>query len=261
MEGIIMAVVVIGATGLIIGLLLGVAAKKFAVEVDEKELLIRDILPGNNCGGCGYAGCDALAEAISKGEAPAHGCPVAGAEKAKEIAKVMGVNAEDKEKEVAFVKCSGTCNKVEMKYNYYGVKDCRKLALIPGRGDKKCKFSCMGYGSCVKACPFDAIHVIDGVARVDKEKCKACGKCIEVCPNHLIELIPYSSNYRVACSSTEKGKSVKDACEAGCIGCGLCVKQCKEEAITLENNIAYINQSKCIKCGKCAEKCPVKVII
>lgn len=261
MEGIIMAVLVIGITGLVIGLLLGIAAKKFAVEVDEKEILIREVLPGNNCGGCGFAGCDALAKAIAAGEAPVNACPVAGAEKAKEIANIMGVSADEKEKQVAFVKCNGTCDKTTVKYNYYGVQDCRKLALIPGRGDKKCKFGCMGYGSCVEACPFDAIHVINGVAKVDKEKCKACGKCLQVCPNHLIELVPYSGCYKVACSSTEKGKNVREACEAGCIGCGICVKQCEAQAITVENNIAYIDQSKCTKCGKCAEKCPAKVIL
>lgn len=256
-----MSIAIIGVTGLIIGLLLGVAAKKFAVEVDEKEILIRDILPGNNCGGCGFAGCDALAKAIAGGEAEPNACPVAGADIAKEIASIMGVEAQDKEKEVAFVKCSGTCDKTEVKYNYYGVQDCRKLALIPGRGDKKCNYGCMGYGSCVDVCPFDAIHIRDGVATVEKDKCMACGKCINVCPNHLIELVPYSADYKVTCSSLEKGKNVKEACAVGCIGCGICAKQCTVDAITVENNLAYIDQSKCIKCGKCAERCPVKIIL
>lgn len=261
MNGILIAAIMIGVAGLAIGLLLGVAAKTFAVEVDEKEVQVREVLPGNNCGGCGFAGCDALAKAIATGEAPTNACPVAGPEKAKIISNIMGVDAAEKEREIAFVKCTGTCDKVELQYNYYGIQDCRKLALIPGKGEKKCNSGCMGYGSCVKACPFDAIHIINGVAVVDKEKCKACGKCIAVCPNHLIELVPYKAKYMVGCSSTLKGKEVRDACDNGCIGCGICTKQCETDAITLENNIAHIDQSKCVGCGKCAEKCPAKIIL
>ena len=259
--GIITATAVIGIIGLLIGILLGVAAKAFAVEVDEREILVREQLPGNNCGGCGYAGCDALAKAIAAGEAAVNACPVGGEPVGKAIGKIMGVAAEEKEREVAFVKCSGTCDKTAIKYNYYGVYDCKKLALIPGHGEKACAYGCMGYGSCVRACPFDAIHIVNGVARVDKEKCKACGKCIAECPNHLIELVPYSAKHVVKCSSKDKGKAVKDACSTGCIGCGLCVRQCEFDAITVENNIAHIDQSKCTGCGKCAEKCPSHVII
>ncbi|SET10408.1 RnfABCDGE type electron transport complex subunit B [[Clostridium] polysaccharolyticum] len=258
---IITAAAVIGIIGLLVGLLLGVAAKAFAVEVDEKEILVREQLPGNNCGGCGYAGCDALAKAIAQGEASVDACPVGGDPVGKAIAKIMGVTAGDKEREVAFVKCAGTCDKAETKYNYYGIYDCKKLALIPGNGDKACSYGCMGYGSCVRACPFDAIHVINGIAKVDKEKCKACGKCIAECPKHLIELVPYKAKHVVQCSSQDKGKAVKDVCSTGCIGCGLCVKQCEFDAISVENNIAHIDQSKCTGCGKCAEKCPSHVIV
>lgn len=261
LSGIITAAAIIGIIGLLVGLLLGVAAKAFAVEVDEKELLVRDQLPGNNCGGCGYAGCDALAKAIAAGEAAVDACPVGGEPVGKAIASIMGVTAGDKEREVAFVKCAGTCDKTVTKYNYYGVYDCKKLALIPGNGDKACSYGCMGYGSCVRACPFDAIHVINGIAKVDKEKCKACGKCIAECPKNLIELVPYKAAHMVQCSSKDKGKTVKDVCSAGCIGCGICAKQCEFDAITVENNVAHIDQSKCTGCGKCAEKCPSHVII
>ncbi|SFR63435.1 RnfABCDGE type electron transport complex subunit B [Anaeromicropila populeti] len=258
---VITAAAVIGVTGLLIGLLLGVAGIKFAVEVDEKELFVRELLPGNNCGGCGFAGCDALAKAIAAGDAPVNSCPVAGPDKAVEIGKVMGVDSSDAEKMVAFVKCAGTCDKAGIKYNYYGIHDCKKLALIPGNGEKKCSYGCMGYGTCVRACPFDAIEVVNGVAVVDKDKCKACGKCIAVCPNQLIELVPYSATHIVQCNSKDKGKIVREVCKAGCIGCGICVKQCEAGAVTLENNLAHIDQSKCTGCGKCAEKCPAKVII
>ncbi len=259
--GIIIATAIIGITGLAIGLLLGIAGVKFKVEVDEKEERVRELLPGNNCGGCGFAGCDALAKAIASGEAPANACPVASESVNTEIASVMGVDEQERVKEVAYVKCAGTCDKTEVKYNYFGITDCNKLAMVPGRGGKKCTYGCMGFGSCVNACQFDAIHIIDGIAKVDKEKCVACKKCIAQCPNHLIELVPYDSKYRVTCSSKDKGKDVKAACKTGCIGCGICAKVCESDAVTVENNLAYIDQSKCISCGKCAEKCPAHVIV
>lgn len=261
MNGVVLAALVIGITGILIGLLLGIAGKIFAVEVDERVTLVREELPGNNCGGCGFAGCDALAEAIVKGEAPVNGCPVGGPKAAAAIGGIMGSAAGEMEKRVAFVKCNGTCDKTEIKYNYYGIHDCRKLALIPGHGEKKCAYGCMGYGSCVSVCNFDAIHIMNGVAKVDKDKCTACGQCIKACPNHLIELVPYEAAHLVQCSSQDKGKDVKAACEAGCIGCGICVKQCEAGAVTLENNLAYIDQSKCTQCGKCAAKCPAKIIL
>lgn len=261
MNGIVLAALLIGVTGLLIGVVLGLAGKKFAVEVDERAVLVRENLPGNNCGGCGYAGCDGLADAIAKGEAPVNGCPVGGPAVAEAIGKIMGASVEAGVKKVAFVKCNGTCDKTSVKYNYYGIHDCKKLALIPGEGDKACNYGCMGYGSCVKACAFDAIHIVNGVALVDKEKCVSCGRCVAECPKHLIELVPYESKHIVQCSSHAKGKDVKAACEVGCIGCGICAKQCEFDAITLENNLAYIDQSKCTKCGKCAEKCPSKIIL
>ncbi|MFA9466155.1 MAG: RnfABCDGE type electron transport complex subunit B [Velocimicrobium sp.] len=261
MNGIVLAALVIGITGLAIGLILGVAGKKFAVEVDERVILVRDSLPGNNCGACGYAGCDGLADAIVKGEAPVNGCPVGGSSVAESIGTIMGASAEAGEKKVAFVKCNGTCEKTKVKYNYYGIHDCKKLALIPGEGDKACNYGCMGYGSCVRVCDFDAIHIVNGIALVDKEKCVSCGKCVDECPKHLIDLVPYEAKHIVQCSSHDKGKDVKAVCEVGCIGCGICVKQCEFDAIILENNLAYIDQSKCTKCGKCAEKCPSKIIL
>lgn len=257
---ILIAAGIVGATGIIIGLLLGLAGEKFKVEVDEKEIQVRELLPGNNCGGCGFPGCDGLAAAIAQGTAPVNGCPVGGAEVAAAIGEVMGVAAGEAVKQVAFVKCAGTCDKAATKFNYYGTMDCKQAALTPGGGSKACSHGCLGHGSCVKACPFDAIHIVDGIAKVDKEKCVACGKCVATCPKELIEIVPYTSEYLVRCNSKEKGKAVKDACDAGCIGCGMCTRACEFGAVTVENNIAYIDQSKCTKCGKCAEKCPTKVI-
>ncbi|MDD3173001.1 MAG: RnfABCDGE type electron transport complex subunit B [Herbinix sp.] len=260
LKGVGIATAIVAAVGLFIGLFLGFAAKTFEVETDEREIQVRELLPGANCGGCGYPGCDGLANAIAKGEAPANGCPVANKEAHKKIAEVMGTVVEESERKVAYVKCSGTCDKTEVKYEYYGVQDCKKVALVPGKGNKKCIYGCMGFGSCVKACAFDAIHIINGIAVVDKEKCTACSSCIAQCPNKLIELVPYSARHLVTCNSPEKGKDVKAACAAGCIGCKICVKNCEYGAINVENNLAYIDYSKCTNCGKCATVCPVKVI-
>ena len=207
-SAIIGATILVAAVGLFIGVFLGVAGKKFAVEVDEKEVAIREALPGNNCGGCGYPGCDGLAAAIAKGEAPVNRCPVGGEPVGKIIAGIMDQEAVETARQVAHVKCSGTCEKAKEEYIYTGVEDCEMLPFVPNGGAKACTYGCCGFGSCVKVCPFGAIHIVDGIAVVDKEACKACGKCVAKCPRHLIELIPYSQKVAVDCSSHDKGKQV-----------------------------------------------------
>ena len=260
MNAIIIAVVVIGLLGLFIGLFLGVAAQKLKVETDPREEAILGVLPGNNCGGCGYAGCSGLAAAIAKGEAPVNGCPVGGDPVAEKIGEIMGVSAGSSEKMVAFVKCAGDCNKAKTDYAYQGMQDCRMLSFVPNGGPKSCNYGCLGFGTCVKECPFDAIHVIDGIAKVDEEKCKACGKCVAACPKNLIELVPQKSKYRVSCSSREKGPIVMKACEVGCIGCGMCQRNCPNQAVSVNEFLAKIDYEKCVQCGVCAEKCPKKCI-
>ena len=259
--GILTATLLIGGIGLFIGLFLGAAAIKFKVEVDEKEEAVLEALPGNNCGGCGFPGCSGLAAAIAKGEAPVNACPVGGEPVGKVIAEIMGVEAEESERMIAFVHCQGDCEKTKLDYEYTGIEDCRMLSFVPNGGAKSCNHGCLGYGSCVKVCPFDAIHVENGIAVVDKEKCKACGKCIAVCPKNLISLEPYEAKHIVACSSKDKEPVTMKACSVGCIGCGICVKNCPVEAVKVENFHAVIDQKKCIGCGACKEKCPKKAII
>lgn len=258
-KGILFAILIVGGVGLIIGIVLGIAGKFLAVEVDEKEAAIREVLPGNNCGGCGFPGCDGLAAAIAKGESDPGACPVGGAEVAKQIAEIVGVEAKVVKK-VAYVACSGDCDKAKNKYIYHGNMSCKDAVNIPGGGAKACEYGCLGLGSCVEACEFDAIHIENGKAVVDREKCKACGKCVEACPKGLISIIPYDTKYMVKCSSKDKGREVMQACTAGCIGCGLCAKNCPHEAIDFDFNLAKIVQDKCQNCGTCVEKCPKKVI-
>lgn len=260
-SGIIMAAVIVGGTGLFIGIFLGLADKKFAVEVNEKEEAVLGVLPGNNCGGCGFPGCSGLAAAIAAGEAPVNQCPVGGAPVAAKIAEIMGQEVVETARMAAFVKCAGTCERTKNDYVYTGVDDCEMMAFVPGGGAKACSFGCMGFGSCVKACPFDAIHIVNGIAVVDREACKACGKCVAKCPRHLIELAPYESKTFVGCSSTAKGKAVTSACDVGCIGCKKCEKTCPNQAITVTNFCAHVDYEKCTNCGACKEVCPRGVII
>lgn len=259
--GILYSVIVVASVGLFIGIFLGIASMAFKVKNDEREEKVLAALPGNNCGGCGYPGCSGLATAIIKGEASVNACPVGGETVAREIGTIMGITVESTKRKVAFVKCQGDCEHTRMDYNYTGQQDCRMLNFIPNQGPKSCNFGCQGYGSCEKVCQFDAIHVINGVAVVDKEKCKACGKCLEVCPRNLIELVPYDANYLVACSSKEKGPATTKSCTIGCIGCGLCKKNCEAKAVEVNDFLASIDYDKCVGCGVCAEKCPKKCIV
>jgi Na+-translocating ferredoxin:NAD+ oxidoreductase RNF subunit RnfB len=259
-SAILTAVIVVGGVGLFLGIFLGIASIVFKVEVDEKEEAVLGVLPGNNCGGCGYPGCSGLAAAISKGEAPVNACPVGGEAVGKKVAEIMGVEAGETVRMTAFVKCSGNCDNTFQNYEYTGVEDCSMVKYVPDGGAKSCNYGCLGFGNCIKACQFGAISIVNGIAAIDKEKCKACGKCVAACPKKLIELIPYNSQVMVACSSKDKGPVTMKACKTGCIGCGLCARNCPNSAVTVENFHAHIDQTKCVGCLVCVEKCPKKII-
>ncbi|MGC4019737.1 MAG: RnfABCDGE type electron transport complex subunit B [Muricomes sp.] len=259
-SGILIAAAIVGGTGLLIGVFLGVSDKKFAIEVDEREAAVLDALPGNNCGACGYPGCSGLAAAIAGGTADVGACPVGGAPVAEKIGEIMGVAAGEQLRETAFVKCAGTCEKAKNEYQYFGIEDCITANLMQDGGPKGCSYGCLGFGTCVKVCPFDAIHIMDGIALVDKEKCKACKKCVAVCPKNLIEMIPYEQKHFVQCNSHDNGKTVRATCEAGCIGCRICERNCEVKAVVVTDNLSYIDVNKCTNCGICAEKCPRKII-
>ncbi|MBQ7278756.1 MAG: RnfABCDGE type electron transport complex subunit B [Clostridia bacterium] len=256
---ILITTLVITLIGVIVGVGLVYTGKKFFVPVDEREAEVRECLPGNNCGGCGYAGCDALAAAIVAGEAPVNGCPVGGQPVAEKIGGIMGTEAEATKKKVAFIRCKGTCEAAGQQGSYVGVQDCR-AAVLSGIHIKDCDYGCLGLGSCVKTCPQKAIYVKDGVALVNPGKCVGCGLCVKACPKGLIELVPEGQKIAVQCRNQDKGPLVKKVCTAGCIGCSLCTKQCEFDAIHMDGNVAKVDYDKCTQCGKCAQKCPVQVI-
>lgn len=258
---IIIAVLILGVMGLIFGAVLTLTSKIFAVPADPKRDAVRENLPGANCGACGFPGCDGCADAIASGKAPVTACPVSSADAKAKIAAVMGVEAEAGEKKVARVLCQGTHEAAKVKFEYVGIQDCVAASTV-NDGPKACKFGCLGLGTCVKACKFDAIHIDPqkGIAVVDEEKCTACGQCALACPKSVIAIVPKNEKPAVVCHNTDKLKAVMDVCKAGCIGCQKCAKSCKFEAITMVNNLPVIDASKCRECGMCAEVCPTGAI-
>ena len=256
---IVWAVVWFAILGGAFGLLLAIAAKVFYVKTDPRVDEITGLLPGANCGGCGYAGCAALADAIAKGEAKCTACVAGSEEVANSIAKIMGVEAEQLVRMRAQVMCSGAPWLVDKKYIYAGAKDCYAASKMSG-GDKRCPNGCSGLGTCGASCVFDAIHIENGVAVVDYDKCQACGRCVEACPKHIIKLIPFHSTHWVGCMSVDKGAITRSYCKVGCISCKKCEKTCQHGAIKVTDFVASIDYEKCVHCGECVEACPRKII-
>lgn len=262
---ILIAVISLGAIGIVGALLLYVASKKFEVHEDPRIGQVQEVLPGANCGGCGYAGCAGFAGACVKADSlDGMLCPVGGAPVMAKIATILGKEASSAEPKVAVVRCNGTCAARPRTNKFDGVKSCAVASSLYG-GETNCSFGCLGYGDCVKACNFDAIHINPetGLAEVDEDKCTACGACVKACPKNVIELRkkgPKSRRIFVSCVNKDKGAVARKACANACIGCGKCAKECPFGAITVENNVAYIDYNKCRMCHKCVAVCPTGAI-
>lgn len=262
---ILIAVISLGAIGIVGALLLYVASKKFEVHEDPRIGQVQEVLPGANCGGCGYAGCAGFAGACVKADSlDGMLCPVGGAPVMAKIATILGKEASSAEPKVAVVRCNGTCAARPRTNKFDGVKSCAVASSLYG-GETNCTFGCLGYGDCVKACSFDAIHINPetGLAKVDEDKCTACGACVKACPKNVIELRkkgPKSRRIFVSCVNKDKGAVARKACANACIGCGKCAKECPFGAITVENNVAYIDYNKCRMCRKCVAVCPTGAI-
>lgn len=266
MNLILIAVISLGAIGLIAAVILYLASKKFAVYEDPRIALVSEYLPQANCGGCGYPGCSGFADACVKaGSLDGKFCPVGGQPLMTQVAEILGLSASTAEPMIAVVKCNGSCENRPRTTRYDGASSCAIEHATYG-GETGCSFGCLGCGDCVTACQFDAIHVNPqtGLPEVDDVKCTACGACVKACPRAIIELRAKGKSNRriyVSCVNKEKGALTRKACEVGCIGCGKCVKICPFEAINLENNLAYIDFNKCKLCRKCVDECPQHTII
>lgn len=262
MKLILTTIVIAMVLAFVLGLLLGLFKKIFAVKVDPKIEEIRNALSGGNCGGCGYAGCDAFAAAVVSGQAPVTGCVAGGAEVAAKIAEILGVSASSANRQVAFLACAGNKACAKDKGTYNGVKTCL-AANTAIQGTKACAFGCIGLGDCVEACPFNALTMTDsGLPLVDKKKCVACGKCVKTCPKHLFRLIDAQTKGAIAmCSNKSDNKpQIRKDCSVGCFKCGMCARKCPQQCIDLSTGIPMIDYTKCTSCGECVKACPDKVL-
>lgn len=260
----ISVLILMTSVGLVFGLILAAANKKFAIEVNPLIHLVEDILPKGQCGACGYAGCMAYAEAVvTDPNIPPNLCTPGKAPVAKLVGELTGKVAEEVAPRLAYVKCSGTLHNAVTAYEYNGIQDCTAATLLQG-GPKGCQYGCMGFGSCVKVCPFDAMKMgEEGLPIIDASKCTGCGKCENVCPKKVITLTPIGMPVAVACNSRDKGALAKKLCRVACIGCGICAKNCQHQAIKMENNLAMVDSTICMeKCSEktCLAKCPTGAI-
>ena len=269
MNVILIAVIVLGAIGLIAALVLYFTSKKFAVKEDPRIGQVNEVLPGANCGGCGFPGCGGMASACVKaadaGSLEGLNCPVGGQPVMEKVAAILGMKVEASAPKLAVVRCNGTCENRPRTVIYDGVKSCR-IANTTCMGETACAYGCLGCGDCVNACQFDAIKMNEetGLPEVDSTKCTACGACAKACPRNIIEIRVVKGAKKmgvvVECMNKDKGAVAMKACKVACIGCQKCVKVCAFDAVHVENNLAYIDPEKCRNCRKCEQECPKKAI-
>lgn len=260
MNEILLSPAVLGSLGAALAGLLDVAAERFRVVESPLIGFVEEELPGANCGNCGQPGCRAFAEKLVQSMDPDLYCPPGGPDLAKVLAGMLGMEAVEREVPVAVVMCRGTTAQAESAGEYVGVNQCL-AAVVVGGTSKLCPFGCVGFGSCMAACRFDGISVVDGVAEVDEDLCVGCGECVSVCPLNLIELLPRERRVYAACKSLDPGRVAKKICAVGCIGCRKCLKPCEEGAIAMEGTLAVIDPAACSACGACIETCPQDTIV
>lgn len=269
MSLIIQAVIVLGIIAVVAATVLYICSKKFAVYEDPRIGQVAEILPGANCGGCGFPGCSGMADALVKGcdagSLDGLNCPVGGADVMSKVADLLGMAIANSDPKVAVVRCNGTCANRPKIAEYHGLRTCSAMNSC-GAGETACGFGCLGCGDCVAACQFGAICINPetGIPEVNEEKCTSCGACVKACPRHIIELRkkgPKGRRVYVSCVNKDKGPAAMKACKAACIGCSKCAKECAFDAITIENNVSYIDPDKCRLCRKCEKVCPTHAII
>jgi len=260
-NSILIAVGILGLTGLLLSSALLIVSKKFSVEENPLIDLLANALPGANCGACGQAGCRNFAEIIVNNPEANLYCPVGGAKLNKTISEILGIEIKEVKPMTAILRCAGTIDKsAKMLDIYEGIADCR-AAMTMYLGDKVCPYGCLGLGSCIKACKFGAISKDNGIVKIDEDLCVACGACLAACPKGIIMLYPKGEKVYVACSNNDLGGQVRTACKAGCIGCKKCERTCKFDAVKVTNFCAVIDWTKCTRCGECVTACPVGCIL